>query len=85
VYMVVGGKEKFEGPIVGTVVLSLVSEFTRPVEVYQPMIIGAIAIAVVMLLPHGLAGLPQKFGLWLPPVRIGNMETDLESKTERST
>jgi len=64
VYMVVGGKRRFEGPIVGAVVLSLVSEFTRPVEEYQPMIIGAIAIAVVMLLPDGLSIIPEKIGLW---------------------
>ena len=64
VYMVVGGKRKFEGPIVGAVVLSLVSEFTRPVEEYQPMIIGAIAIAIVMLLPDGFAVIPEKLGLW---------------------
>lgn len=60
VYMVVGGKMRFEGPIVGAVVLSLISEFTRPVEEYQPMVIGAIAIAVVMLFPDGLVSIPEK-------------------------
>jgi branched-chain amino acid transport system permease protein len=64
VYMVVGGKSRFEGPIVGAVLLSLVSEFTRPVGEYQPMIIGAIAIAVVTFLPDGLVIIPQKVGLW---------------------
>ena len=64
VYMVVGGKRRFEGPIMGAVVLTLVSEFTRPVEEYQPMIIGAIAIAVVMLLPDGFAVIPERLGLW---------------------
>jgi branched-chain amino acid transport system permease protein len=62
VYMVVGGKTQFEGPVVGTVVLSLVSEFTRPVEEYQPMILGVIAVAVALLLPDGLASLPGKVG-----------------------
>ncbi len=76
VYMVVGGKRKFEGPIVGAVVLSLVSEFTRPVEEYQPMIIGAIAIAIVMLLPDGFAVIPEKLGLW----RFNSLRT--ESKTD---
>jgi branched-chain amino acid transport system permease protein len=60
IYMVVGGKSKFAGPVTGTVVLSLVSEFTRPVEEYQPMIIGAIAIAVVMIIPDGLVSIPEK-------------------------
>jgi branched-chain amino acid transport system permease protein len=85
VYMVVGGKGKFEGPIVGAVVLSLVSEFTRPVEEYQPMIIGAIAVAVVMLLPDGLASIPQKLGVWRHPGRKGDLEADLGSRAERST
>lgn len=76
VYMVVGGKRKFEGPIVGAVVLSLVSEFTRPVEEYQPMIIGAIAIAIVMLLPDGFAAIPETLGLW----RFNSLRTD--SKTD---
>jgi branched-chain amino acid transport system permease protein len=64
VYMVVGGKRKFEGPIVGAVLLSLVSEFTRPVGEYQPMVIGAIAIAVVTFLPDGLVIIPEKVGRW---------------------
>jgi branched-chain amino acid transport system permease protein len=60
VYMVVGGKEKFSGPIVGTILLSLVYEFTRPVEEYKPMIIGAIAIAVIKVIPDGIVSIPQK-------------------------
>ena len=64
VYMVVGGKSSFIGPIVGTVVLSLVMEFTRPMQEYQPMIIGAIALTVVMLMPEGLVSIPEKIGKW---------------------
>jgi branched-chain amino acid transport system permease protein len=60
VYMIVGGKSHFLGPIIGTFVLSLVSEFVRPMQEYQPMIIGAIAIAVVMILPEGLVSLPDQ-------------------------
>ena len=65
IYMVVGGKSKFAGPIIGAMVLSLVSEFTRPLEEYQPMIIGAIAIAVVMIIPEGIVSIPEKISkLW---------------------
>lgn len=60
VYMIVGGKSHFMGPIIGTFVLSLVSEFARPMQEYQPMIIGAIAIGVVMILPEGLVSLPDR-------------------------
>lgn len=82
VYMVVGGKGKFEGPVVGAVVLSLVSEFTRPVEEYQPMIIGAIAIAVVMLLPDGLASIPERLGLWPVSASEGSSRPDLKPRAE---
>ncbi len=64
VYMVVGGKSSFMGPIVGAVVLSLGMEFTRPMQEYQPMIIGAIAVTVVMLLPEGLVSIPLKVSGW---------------------
>ena len=68
-YMVVGGKDKFPGPIVGAIVLSLVYEFARPVEEYQPMIIGAIAIAIVKLIPSGIVSIPEKiFSLWSEPL-----------------
>jgi branched-chain amino acid transport system permease protein len=64
VYMVVGGKSNFMGPIVGAIVLSLVMEFTRPLQEYQPMIIGAVAVTVVMLLPEGLVSIPVKVSRW---------------------
>jgi branched-chain amino acid transport system permease protein len=64
VYMVVGGDAKFSGPIVGTVVLAIVSEIFRKLGEYQPMLIGAIAILFVLLMPEGLAGLPNRFMLW---------------------
>jgi branched-chain amino acid transport system permease protein len=60
VYVIVGGKDKFAGPIIGTVVLSLVNELTRPVEEYQPMIIGVIAIMILKILPGGILSIPQK-------------------------
>lgn len=64
IYMVVGGKTRFAGPILGAVVLSLVSELTRPVEEYQSMVIGAIAIGMVMIIPNGLISIPEKVRKW---------------------
>jgi len=60
VYMVVGGESKFAGPIIGTVVLTIVSEFGRALGEYRPMMIGAIAIFVMLLMPEGLIGLPNR-------------------------
>jgi branched-chain amino acid transport system permease protein len=60
VYMVVGGESKFAGPIIGTVVLTMVSEFGRALGEYRPMMIGGIAILVMLLMPEGLIGLPNR-------------------------
>ena len=64
VYMVVGGKSRFVGPMVGVVVLGLISELVR-VQEYQPMVIGAGAIAVVLALPDGLVSLPHVIRMWM--------------------
>lgn len=64
VYMVVGGKSRFVGPLVGVVVLGLISELVR-VQEYQPMVIGVAAIAVVLAAPEGLVGLPHTVRTWL--------------------
>jgi branched-chain amino acid transport system permease protein len=63
VYMVVGGESKFSGPVIGTVVLTIISELGRALGEYQPMMIGAIAIFVMLLIPEGLIGLPNRFKL----------------------
>jgi branched-chain amino acid transport system permease protein len=64
VYMVVGGKDYFIGPLVGTAVLTLLAEETRSMQQYQPMIIGAIAIFVMIFIPMGIVGLPRQFVGW---------------------
>ncbi|MBI5585140.1 MAG: branched-chain amino acid ABC transporter permease [Deltaproteobacteria bacterium] len=60
VYMVVGGERHFAGPIVGAILLSLVAEFTRSVQHYQPLIIGFIALVVVLFMRQGLVFLPSR-------------------------
>ena len=64
VYMVVGGKDYFIGPLVGTAVLTLLAEETRSMAQYQPMIIGAIAIFVMIFMPMGIVGLPKQLRRW---------------------
>ncbi len=59
IYVVVGGKNRFSGPLVGTVVLSFVLELSRPIQNFQPMLIGVICIVVVMNLPEGLVSIPD--------------------------
>jgi branched-chain amino acid transport system permease protein len=65
VYLIAGGQRSFAGPVIGTTVLTLISELARPMREYQPMIIGGIAILVMLFMPGGLAGLPSQFRYWL--------------------
>jgi len=68
VYMVVGGESRFSGPIIGTIILMLISEFARALEEYRPMLIGAIAIATILLMPKGLVGLVDRLKPWYQKV-----------------
>jgi branched-chain amino acid transport system permease protein len=71
VYMVVGGKSYFVGPLVGTTVLTLLAENTRSMQEYQPMITGAIAIVVMLFMPEGLVGIPAQIQKWRRRGRSG--------------
>ena len=56
-YMLVGGRDRFSGPIIGTAILVMVPELFRGLKVFAPLILGAIMVIVVFLLPQGIAGL----------------------------
>lgn len=58
ILMVVGGKERFAGPIIGACLIEYLMETSRSLEEFRPMFIGALAIVVVLLLPEGIAGIP---------------------------
>jgi branched-chain amino acid transport system permease protein len=60
VYMQVGGKGKFIGPIIGAVILSLLPEFARPLKNYEPFLFAIILIVVIFFMPEGMVGLPQR-------------------------
>jgi branched-chain amino acid transport system permease protein len=56
-YMLVGGRERFSGPIIGTAILVLVPELFRGLKMFAPLLLGAIMVIVVFLMPRGIAGL----------------------------
>jgi branched-chain amino acid transport system permease protein len=60
IYMVVGGKGKFIGPIIGTFVLSLLPEFARPLKNYEPFLFALILVVVIFFMPEGMVGLPRR-------------------------
>ncbi len=66
---ILGGQGTFLGPIIGAVVLTLVSEtvWASNPFLYQ-VIFGGLIVIVVLFLPGGLMELMQRFG-WLPRSR----------------
>jgi branched-chain amino acid transport system permease protein len=61
IYMIVGGTDKFVGPIIGALILTLLPEIARPLKAFMPFFFAAILMAVIFLVPEGLVGLPQRF------------------------
>ena len=56
-YMLVGGRDRFAGPIVGTAILVMIPELFRSLKEFAPLILGGIMVLVVFLMPRGIAGL----------------------------
>ncbi len=59
--VVVGGREYFYGPIVGTLVLRGLSASVARMAVYEPIIYGTILALIILFFPAGIAGLPSRF------------------------
>jgi len=57
VYVSVGGVANIAGPILGTVILSIVSIFLRPAQEFVPIIYGILLIVFMFFLKRGLLGL----------------------------
>jgi len=60
IYLIVGGTEKFVGPIIGALILTLLPEIARPLKAFMPFFFAAILMTVIFLMPEGLVGLPQR-------------------------
>jgi branched-chain amino acid transport system permease protein len=68
VYVAVGGGINVFGPILGALVLNILSEFLRPIKEFEPIVFALILIGAVLLLRGGLIGLVET--LWC---RIGEL------------
>lgn len=77
VYIAVGGGVSIGGPILGTVVLSILSEILRPIREFEPIIYGAILIVAVLFLRGGLIALVQE--LWYKAMRLPNKKVAVVS------
>lgn len=61
IYVIVGGTQRFSGPILGAFILTLIPELIRGLKEYQPLIFAAVLIVTIFFMPKGLVGLPDLF------------------------
>jgi branched-chain amino acid transport system permease protein len=62
VYVAVGGGINVFGPILGALVLNILSELLRPIKEFEPIVFALVLIGAVLLLKGGLIGLVET--LW---------------------
>ena len=63
-YMVVGGEGSFFGPIIGTTLFMLIPEFSRRLQMYRPIIYGALLIIIIFFMPEGLIRIGDYITTW---------------------
>ena len=54
VNLIFGGMQSPYGALIGTGILSLLSEFLRPIHQFEPLVYGLILILTLLFLPGGL-------------------------------
>ena len=64
IWVIVGGYNKFYGPIIGVIVLTVFDESIRSFEVIRPAIYGGMLILSILFLPMGLESIPAKLKSW---------------------
>ena len=82
VFAVIGGVHSVWGPVVGTLVLAVASEFLRELHHYEILVYGGVLIAAMLFVPDGLVSLPGRLGRALArrrPPRTGAMGAGLAS------
>jgi branched-chain amino acid transport system permease protein len=57
-YVLIGGIDSFAGPIIGTFILVLISEYSRDLKEFSPYLSAVLLLIVVYLMPKGLVSLP---------------------------
>jgi branched-chain amino acid transport system permease protein len=60
VFVVIGGAHSVWGPILGTLVLAVVSELLRELHHYEILVYGLVLIGAMLFAPEGLISLPVR-------------------------
>ncbi|PHS32111.1 MAG: branched-chain amino acid ABC transporter permease [Methylophaga sp.] len=64
IWVIVGGYNKFYGPILGVIILTVFDESIRGFAEIRPAIYGAVLILSILFLPLGLESIPARFKAW---------------------
>jgi len=67
-YIAVGGSTNGFGPIVGALVLNILSEVLWSVKEFEPKVFALILIGAILLLQGGLIGLVQTLWRWIDEI-----------------
>ena len=59
-YVLVGGQDKFIGPIIGTIILVILPQASRVVGEWAPIVTSIAMIVIAYLLIGGLASIPER-------------------------
>jgi branched-chain amino acid transport system permease protein len=57
IYFQVGGISSVAGPIIGSIILTVISELIRSLSTFQPIAFGVIIIIVMRFIPEGMIGI----------------------------
>jgi branched-chain amino acid transport system permease protein len=63
-YVLIGGIGSFAGPIIGTFVLFLLTQFARDLKEFTPYLSAFLLVIVLFLMPRGLVSLPHTIYSW---------------------
>lgn len=55
-YVILGGRHSFWGPVLGATILTLLPEFARGLDQWRPAFIGVVLLTLLILRPSGLVG-----------------------------
>lgn len=60
IYVIVGGRKRFIGPVIGAIIFTFIPEIARPLKEYQPFIFAGFLMLTMFFFREGVVSLPGK-------------------------
>lgn len=81
-FLLVGGLGSLSGPLVGSLLVSTLTQFLQQFQEYQLVIFGPLLVLVVIFFPKGIAGLLHSLEVWFSNQRSGPDNESAEDSKE---